>query len=103
MMRSADRQAALAAQIESTNAQISALELAAAAERVASRAQNEMQAMIRGDIEDFFTFKLSAEKKCFLRPLVSAEVSLHALASMIEKLHTQTSFTIHWQSITSSA
>ena len=45
MMRSADRQAALAAQIESTNAQISALELAAAAERVASRAQNEMQAM----------------------------------------------------------
>ena len=59
--------------------------------------------LIRGDIEDFVTFKLSAEKKCFLRPLVSAEVSLHALASMIEKLHTQTSFAIHWQSITSSA
>ena len=44
---------------------------------------------IRGDTEDFFTFKLSTEKKCFLRPLVSAEVSLHTLASMIEKLHTQ--------------
>jgi hypothetical protein len=34
---------------------------------------------------------------------VSAEVSQHALASMIEKQHTQTSFTIHWQTIISSA
>jgi hypothetical protein len=45
MRRSADRQAALAAQIEAINGQMSALERAAVAERAASRAQNELQAM----------------------------------------------------------
>ena len=58
---------------------------------------------IRGDTEGYFTFKLSHEKSCVWESLVSAEVSQHALASMIEKQHTQTSFTIHWQSIISSA
>ena len=50
-----------------------------------------------------FTFKLTAEKKCFLRPLVSAEVSPHTLGSMIEKLHTKTSSVMHWQAYVSSA
>ena len=58
---------------------------------------------VRGVRQDKCSFKLTHEKSCVLESLVSAEVSQHALASMIEKQHTQTSFTIHWQTIISSA
>ena len=46
---------------------------------------------LSGVSELYFTFKLPHSRSCVRELCVSAEVSPHALASMIEKLHTKTS------------
>ena len=58
---------------------------------------------ISGVSELYFTFKLPHSRSCVRELCVSAEVSPHALGSMIEKLHTKTSSVMHWQAYVSSA
>ena len=45
--------------------------------------------LVRGDTELHFTFKLPHSRSCVRELCVSAEVSPHALGSMIEKMHTK--------------
>ena len=58
--------------------------------------------MVRGGSELHFNFKLPHSRSCVRELCVSAEVSPHALAIMIEKLYTKTSSPMLWQTSASS-
>ena len=57
---------------------------------------------LRGGSELHFNFKLPHSRSCVRELCVSAEVSPHALAIMIEKLYTKTSSPMLWQTSASS-